>query len=324
LVEPASSALYLDNERGLPDSTFPNKFFRDCSVTQSPVLPGCCQKSDAAVLPLGLSIGKGQIVSQSEVVLEQQRAIREEYRKQAPSWGTYDIDEDLRWVVEQLPLSPSQSVLDVAAGSGLFGRALAHRVASVTAVDITPEMIDEGRRRAKADGIDNLRFELGSAEALPFADESFDLVMSRYAIHHFADPQTVLREMSRVCKGGGLVVNVDMVACENPAVRTYQNDVERMMDATHTMMLSPSQLVQTTTEAGLTMVTYLSRDVRVKFDEWQPHVSPDSDAYRSSRQALEAELSGGNVTGMQPFVDGGELYFIHVWGVMIAGKPATR
>ena len=89
---------------------------------------------------------------------------------------------------------------------------MAHAVASVTAVDITPEMIDEGRKRAKADGIHNLRFELGSAEALPFADESFDLVMSRYAIHHFADPKTALSEMSRVCKRGGLVVNVDMVS----------------------------------------------------------------------------------------------------------------
>jgi ubiquinone/menaquinone biosynthesis C-methylase UbiE len=275
------------------------------------------------MLPSDLSIGKGQIVSQSDEVLEQQQAIREEYRKQAPSWGTYDIDEDLRWVVEQLSLSPSQSVLDVAAGSGLFGRALAHRVASVTAVDITPEMIDEGRKRAKKDGINNLRFELGSAEALPFADESFDVVMSRYAIHHFADPRTVLREMSRVCKRGGLVVNVDMVSDENRTVRKYQNEVERMMDATHTMMLSPSQLVETTTGAGLTMVTYLSREVRVKFDEWQPHVSPDSEAYRSSRAALEAELSGGKRTGMQPFVEDSELYFIHVWGVMIARKSAT-
>jgi ubiquinone/menaquinone biosynthesis C-methylase UbiE len=257
-------------------------------------------------------------VSQSDLVLEQQQAIREEYRKQAPSWATFDIDEDLRWVVAQIPLSRSLNVLDVAAGTGLFGRALAHAVASVTAVDITPEMIEEGRKRAKADGIDNLRFELGSAEALPFADESFDLVMSRYAIHHFADPKTVLHEMSRVCKTGGLVVNVDMVSDENSAVRAYQNEVERMMDSTHAMMLSPCQLVQATTEAGLTMATYLSRQVRVKFDEWQPHVSADSEAYRAARAALEAELSGGKRTGMQPFIESSDLYFIHVWGVLIS------
>ena len=94
------------------------------------------------------------------------------------------------------------------------------------------------------------------------------------------------------------------------------------MDATHTMMLSPSQLVQTTTEAGLTMATYLSREVRVKFDEWQPHVSAESEAYVSARRALEAELSGGKRTGMQPFIECGDLYFIHVWGVIIARKPS--
>ncbi|MFO0994628.1 MAG: methyltransferase domain-containing protein [Hyphomicrobiales bacterium] len=259
-------------------------------------------------------------MTQSDLVLEQQQAIREEYRIQAPSWGSYDIDDDLRWVVEQIPLLPSHRVLDVAAGTGLFGRAVAHAVSSVTAVDITPEMIEQGRKRTKEDGIRNIEWQFGSAEALPFPDESFDVVMSRYAIHHFADPQAVLDEMNRVCKPGGLVVNVDMVANENPTVGTYQNAVERMIDTTHTAMLSPSRLVQMTTEAGLTMRTYLSREVPVKFDEWQPHVPQDSEAYLAPRRALEAELSGGRTTGMQPFIEGGELHFIHVWGVMIAKK----
>jgi 2-polyprenyl-3-methyl-5-hydroxy-6-metoxy-1,4-benzoquinol methylase len=252
--------------------------------------------------------------------LEQQQAIRDEYRVQAKFWGDFDIDDDLRWVVEQIPLLPSHRVLDVAAGTGLFGRAVAHAVSSVTAVDITPEMIEHGRKRTQADGIRNLDWQLGSAEALPFANESFDVVMSRYAIHHFAEPQAVLNEMSRVCKPGGLVVNVDMVANENPTVGIYQNEVERMIDTTHTAMLSPSEFVRVTTNAGLTMRAYLSREVRVKFDEWQPHVSQDSEAYRSPRSALEAEFAGGRTTGMQPFVEGGDLYFIHVWGVMIARK----
>lgn len=106
-------------------------------------------------------------MSQSRVILEQQQAIREEYRKQARSWGDYEIDDDLRWVVDQIPLSRSHNVLDVAAGTGLFGRALAHAVSSVTAVDITPEMIEQGRKKAREDGIDNLQWQLGSAEALP-------------------------------------------------------------------------------------------------------------------------------------------------------------
>lgn len=263
---------------------------------------------------------EGQTVGQSNSVLEQQQAIREEYRVQAEFWGTFDIDDDLRWVVEQVPLKQSDRVLDVAAGTGLFGRAVAHAVASVTAVDITPEMIEHGRKRTAEDGVGNIEWQLGSAEALPFADGTFDVVMSRYAIHHFADPQAVLNEMGRVCKTGGLVVNVDMVANENPAVGIYQNAVERMIDTTHTAMLSPSRLVQVTTNAGLTMQSFLSREVPVKFDEWQPHVPQDSEAYLSPRRALEAELAGGKTTGMQPYMEKGELYFIHIWGVMIARK----
>jgi len=97
-----------------------------------------------------------------------------------------------------------------------------------------------------------------------------------------------------------------------------------MMDPTHTTMLSPRHLVRATTDAGLTMLTYLSREVRMTFDEWQPHVAQDSQAYRMARNALVAELSGGRTTGMRPFVENGELSFLHVWGVLIAGKNYHR
>ena len=143
-------------------------------------------------------------------VLEQQKAIRDEYRQQAPRWGKAEISEHLRWVVDQLPLSPQSEVVDVAAGTGLFGRAVAPAVARVTAVDITPEMIAQGRRRAEADGIPNLVWRQGEAESLPFPDESFDLAITRYSIHHFVDPSAVLREMARTCRPDGTIVAVDM------------------------------------------------------------------------------------------------------------------
>jgi ubiquinone/menaquinone biosynthesis C-methylase UbiE len=105
----------------------------------------------------------------SDSISAQQQAIRQEYRQQAPRWGKLEIGEHLLWVVDQLPLSPQSEVVDVAAGTGLFGRALAPRVARVTAVDITPEMIEQGRQRAQQDGIANMVWQQGEAEALPTA-----------------------------------------------------------------------------------------------------------------------------------------------------------
>jgi ubiquinone/menaquinone biosynthesis C-methylase UbiE len=253
-------------------------------------------------------------------VLEQQKAIRDEYRQQAPRWGKAEISEHLRWVVDQLPLSPQSEVVDVAAGTGLFGRAVAPAVARVTAVDITPEMIAEGRRRAEEDGIPNMVWHQGEAESLPFPDGSFDLAITRYSIHHFVDPSAVLREMGRTCRPDGTIVAVDMVSDEDPAVASRQDALETVMDPTHTSVLSPSRLVQAATGGGLTVQGYLSRDVPMSFDLWQAHVPADSEARATVRRALEEELAGGDQTGMRPFIRDGALWFMHVWGLLLAGK----
>src|SRR5258705_9939956 len=175
-------------------------------------------------------------------VLGQQKAIRDEFRQQAPRWGKFEISEHLRWVVEQLPLSPQSEVVDVAAGTGLFGRAVAPAVARVTAVDITPEMIEEGRRRAEEDGIANMTWRQGEAEALPFPDESFDLAITRYSIHHFVDPSAGLREMGRTCRRDGTIVAVDMGSDEDPAEASRQGAPGEMMSPTHPCVPSPSRL----------------------------------------------------------------------------------
>ena len=255
-----------------------------------------------------------------DAVREQHQAIRHEYRQQAPRWGALEISEHLRWVVDQLPLSPLSEVVDVAAGTGLFGRAVAPAVARITAVDITPEMIEQGRRRAEQDGIPNMVWRQGAAEALPFPDDSFDLAITRYSIHHFVDPEAVLREMARTCRPDGAVVAVDMVSDEDAAIGARQDALETVMDPTHTSVLSPSRLVRAVASGGLTLQGYLSREVPMNFDQWQAHVPANSEARGTVRRALEAELAGGAPTGMRPFRRESALWFMHVWGVVLAGK----
>lgn len=251
---------------------------------------------------------------------KQHEAIQHEYRKQAPRWGKLEINEHLRWVVDQLPLSAQSEVIDVAAGTGLFGRAVAASVAQVTAVDITPEMIEQGRMRAEHDGISNMVWRQGAAEALPFPAERFDLAITRYSVHHFADPAAVFKEMARVCRTEGTVAIVDMVSDECSPVAVRHDALESLIDSTHTHILSPSRLIGAAAAAGLTVQAYLSRDVPMSFDVWQAHVPPDSESRVSIRQALAAELAGGEQTGMRPFERDGALWFMHVWGVLIAGK----
>ncbi len=107
-------------------------------------------------------------------------------------------------LVEASGIGPGARVLDVAAGTGNASIPAAQAGADVTASDLTPELFDAGRRRAEAEGVE-LAWVEADAERLPFADESFDIVISSigamFAPHH----KDVADELVRVCRPGGTI-----------------------------------------------------------------------------------------------------------------------
>jgi SAM-dependent methyltransferase len=107
-------------------------------------------------------------------------------------------------LVEACQIGPGMRVLDVAAGTGNASLPAAERGATVTASDLTPELLEAGRSRAEAEGLE-LEWVEADAENLPFEDESFDVVMSSigamFAPHH----QDVADELVRVCRPGGTI-----------------------------------------------------------------------------------------------------------------------
>jgi SAM-dependent methyltransferase len=107
-------------------------------------------------------------------------------------------------LVEACGIGRGAEVLDVAAGTGNASIPAAQRGASVTASDLTPELLDAGRERAEAEGIE-LQWAEADAEQLPFADASFDVVMSSigamFAPHH----ERVAAELLRVCRPDGTI-----------------------------------------------------------------------------------------------------------------------
>jgi SAM-dependent methyltransferase len=107
-------------------------------------------------------------------------------------------------LVEACGIGAGMTVLDVAAGTGNASLPAAATGARVTASDLTPELLEAGRRREEAQGL-TLEWATADAEQLPFADGSFDVVMSSigamFAPHH----QAVADELVRVCRPGGTI-----------------------------------------------------------------------------------------------------------------------
>jgi ubiquinone/menaquinone biosynthesis C-methylase UbiE len=105
---------------------------------------------------------------------------------------------------EALDLRPGSKVLDVAAGNGNVTLAAARRWCEVTSTDYVPTLLERGRERAAAERLE-IDFRQADAEALPFPDASFDVVVSTFGVMFTADQDKAAAELLRVCKPGGKV-----------------------------------------------------------------------------------------------------------------------
>ncbi|MFC3123926.1 class I SAM-dependent methyltransferase [Pseudoroseomonas globiformis] len=105
---------------------------------------------------------------------------------------------------EALDLRSGERVLDVAAGNGNASLAAARRFADVVSSDYVPELLDRGRRRAEAERLP-IVFRPADAEALPFDDAAFDVVLSTFGVMFTPDQDRAAAEMRRVCRKGGRI-----------------------------------------------------------------------------------------------------------------------
>jgi ubiquinone/menaquinone biosynthesis C-methylase UbiE len=131
--------------------------------------------------------------------------------RQRATWASGDfgiIGTTLQIVGESLceavDLRAGSTVLDVAAGNGNCSLAAARRFADVTSTDYVPALLEDGRRRAEGERL-SIRFQEADAEALPFADGSFDVVLSSFGVMFAPNHTRAASELSRVCRSGGRI-----------------------------------------------------------------------------------------------------------------------
>jgi len=105
---------------------------------------------------------------------------------------------------EAVDLRATDRVLDVAAGNGNASLAAARHFADVTSTDYVPALLEQGRRRAEADGLP-MTFQQADAEALPFPDASFEVVLSAFGVMFTANQDRAASELLRVVKPGGRI-----------------------------------------------------------------------------------------------------------------------
>ena len=197
---------------------------------------------------------------------EHQRTIIEQFSLQAlPFAAIPGHSASIQVLIKMCGSAAMGDVLDVACGPGIVACEFSPTARSVTGIDVTAAMIGAARQRQLTQGLTNMEWIEGSALALPFAERSFDAVVTRYSFHHFIEPARVLSEMIRVVRPGGRVLVADVAM---PASKVAEYDhLETLRDPSHVHALEVGEFEALFLKSGLEALASSSYEVRIELEE---------------------------------------------------------
>jgi len=243
-----------------------------------------------------------------DILEKNQKAFTDQSKGFSSDGETYADDEGLAWMLKDLPLLASDRVLDIATGTGEFARVMAPHVTTVIGIDATDAMMEQGKKFIEQAGIKNVTFQKGVVQDLPFEDETFDIVSSRYAFHHFAEPKSVISEMVRVCKTDGHIIIVDIIVPDESTATVY-NYYEWLCDQSHTRCLGFEEFQTCFRLFGMDVISARTRDLEEELIEWMDFSLTEKEHRVKILAAVKTELGGGPKTGLAPREKDAVLYF---------------
>ncbi len=198
---------------------------------------------------------------------------------------------DLDYIAERArDLRPCHA-LDLGAGGGHVTYQLAACAEAVTACDLSEEMIAAVLAQAKVREMNNVSGKVARAESLPFADDSFDFLASRFSAHHWQDLEAGLREARRVLEPDGTALFIDVIAPEQPRADVHLQAVELLRDTSHVRDYRQSEWIASLGRAGFSVTASRCWRLRMDFVSWVERMRTPGDhvaAIRSlQRQAPE-------------------------------------
>ncbi|MGE0127896.1 MAG: class I SAM-dependent methyltransferase [Blastocatellales bacterium] len=226
-------------------------------------------------------------------------------------------EESLRLLIELAELCGEDTALDVACGTGMVACAFAEIAASVTGIDLTPAMLEQARLLAERRGLTNLSWRQGDIETLPFPDDSFSVVLSRYAFHHFLHPDVVLAEMARVCRPGGKVLIAD--GCPLAEKADAYNHFEKLFDPSHHRALTLEEFLSLTREAGLRNARVARYKMEMELERQLAASFPNPGDDEKLRQLLREDI-GVDRIGVGAHLRGDEIHYAYPVAVIVAEK----
>ncbi|MFT4114127.1 class I SAM-dependent methyltransferase [Silvibacterium sp.] len=208
--------------------------------------------------------------------MQHEKTITQSFSPQASAYLTstaHATGRDLEVLSELIAGTPGAKVLDLGCGAGHATYAAARSAAEVVAYDLTDSMLRVVEKTAGERGLTNVRTVQGSAERLPFADASFDWVVSRYSAHHWRNVPAAMAELARVLKPGGQVCLIDVAGGPEPLADTHLQSIEVLRDPSHVRDYTEPEWLRFLATVSLPAEVSLRWRLPIEFGSWVTRMS---------------------------------------------------
>ena len=175
---------------------------------------------------------------------------------------------DLDRMADMAASRKGSRIADLGCGGGHVSFAVAPHASEVVACDLSADMLLAVAAEAARRGLSSIATQQVSVLDLPFADGSFDMVMSRYSAHHWTDVRQGLREARRIARRGAVAAFADVIAPAFPLFDTFLQSIELLRDPSHVRNMSLSEWCASLADAGFAPTAMRSARLRLDFASW--------------------------------------------------------
>lgn len=228
--------------------------------------------------------------SQEAIVARQFGPQADAYVRSAVHAAGEDLDALEAIVRRHMPVH----ALDLGSGGGHVAYRLAPHAGTVTASDLSADMMAAVAAAARDKALANIRTQAAPAERLPFEDGTFDFLACRFSTHHWRDMEAGLREARRVLRRGAPAVFIDVVSPGSPALDTHLQAVELLRDTSHVRNYSAAEWQAALARSGFTVRATQAFRLRMDYPSWVERMrTPPAHraAIRSLQQAAATAVS---------------------------------
>ncbi|WP_343579514.1 class I SAM-dependent methyltransferase [Acinetobacter sp.] len=209
----------------------------------------------------------------------QHQVNQQQYQDKSQAYLTSSVHAqgiEFQKMQQLIQLHQFKTVLDLGCGGGHVSYQVAPFVEQVTAYDLTPSMVELVAQQATQKGLDNVITQQGAAESLPFADQSFDCIISRYSAHHWHNVAQAMSEIYRVVAQQGKVIMVDILGHSNPVMDTFFQTMESIRDPSHVRNYSLQEWMHFAECAGFRIECVEKQHLELEFQSWTERMqTPD-------------------------------------------------